>query len=169
VQEEISMMIVDKLRVKLKGVEKGEIQKRYTEKPEAHQYYLKALYYWQMMTPEGNQKAQENYRKALETDPNYALVYSILGSNFLFAASLGFIPPEVALDALEFSPRFTRAEVRKKFPQTGAYPLITSSDVGFGFAGFTSSTFSTFASGCSISPIRRFRTLFCSTAPCFSS
>lgn len=47
---------------------------------------------------------------------------------FSVIGQLGFIPPEVVLDALEFSPRVTREEVTKRFPQTGDYPLITSSD-----------------------------------------
>ena len=47
---------------------------------------------------------------------------------FSVIGQLGFIPPEVAFDALEFSPRFTREEVTKRFPQTTEYPLITSSD-----------------------------------------
>lgn len=47
---------------------------------------------------------------------------------FSVMGQLGFIPPEVDLDALEFSPRVTREEVTKRFPQTGDYPLITSSD-----------------------------------------
>jgi PHP family Zn ribbon phosphoesterase len=47
---------------------------------------------------------------------------------FSIIGQLGFIPPAVALDALEFSPRVTRKEVEKMFPQTTEYPLITSSD-----------------------------------------
>ena len=97
IQEEISLAIVEKLKLNLRGKAKGEMLKRHTENPYAYQYYLKGLYYWQMMTPEGNLKAQENYRKAIETDPYYAFVYSILGSNFLFAGMLGFITPEMAV------------------------------------------------------------------------
>jgi len=97
IQEEISLAIVEKLQMNLRGGARGGILKRHTENPQAFQYYLKGLYYYQMMTPEGNQKAQENYRKAIEADPNYALVYSILGSNFGFAGLQGFIPPEVAV------------------------------------------------------------------------
>jgi TolB-like protein/Tfp pilus assembly protein PilF len=97
IQDEISLAIVEKLKMNLRGSAKGGILKRYTENTEAYQYYLKGLYFYSMMTPEGNQKAQENYRKALETDPNYALVYSILGSNFIFAGLQGFIPPEVSI------------------------------------------------------------------------
>jgi hypothetical protein len=88
---------VEKLKVKL-GKEKKEVMlKRHTENHEAYQLYLRGFYYWQKMIPEGNQKAQEYYRKALEADPGYALVYSVLGSNFMFAGLLGFIPPEMAV------------------------------------------------------------------------
>lgn len=97
IQDEISLAIVEKLKMNLRGSAKGGILKRNTENTEAYQYYLKGLYFYSMMTPEGNQKAQENYRKALETDPNYALVYSILGSNHIFAGLQGFIPPDVSV------------------------------------------------------------------------
>jgi len=97
IQEEISMAIVEKLKVTIRRGVRDVILKRHTENPEAYQYYLKGLYYWQMMTPEGNQKAQENYRKAIVTDPKYAMVYSVLGSNFLFAGTMGFIPPDTAV------------------------------------------------------------------------
>ena len=61
---------------------------------------------------------------------------------FSVIGQLGFIPPGVALDALEFSPRFTREEIKNKFPQTGAYPLITSSDAHYlGDIGKSSTTF----------------------------
>jgi len=47
--------------------------------------------------------------------------YSVIGQ-------LGFIPPGLALDGLEFSPRITLEEVHPRFPQCTGYPLITSSD-----------------------------------------
>jgi len=97
IQEEISLTIVEKLKMSIRGGARGGILKRYTESTAAYQYYLKGIYYYQFMTPEANQKAQEYYRKAIETDPQYALVYSILGSNFGFAGILGFIPPEVSV------------------------------------------------------------------------
>jgi adenylate cyclase len=97
IQDEISLAIVEELKMNIRVGTRGGILKRHTENPKAYQYYLKGLYYYQFMTPEGNRKAQENYRKAIETDPYYALVYSILGSNFLFAGLQGFIPPNVAV------------------------------------------------------------------------
>lgn len=47
--------------------------------------------------------------------------YSIIGQ-------LGFIPPGLALDGLELSPKIGIEEAQKKFPQCSDYPLITSSD-----------------------------------------
>lgn len=45
---------------------------------------------------------------------------------FSLIGQLGFIPPGLALDGLEVSPRLLVAEARKKFP--GQYPLLTFSD-----------------------------------------
>ena len=98
IQESISLSIVEKLKLQLSGEEKGSVLKHHTESPEAYQFYLKGLYFWQKMTPEGNVKAQENYVKAIEADPEFALVYAILGSNFLFATSMGFLPPKLAVE-----------------------------------------------------------------------
>ena len=95
IQEEISLSIVKNLNLKLIGEEKGKLLKRPTEDTEAFQYYLKGLYCWQQMTPEGNQMAQEYYTKAFTKDPQFALSYAILGSNYHFAGSIGLLPPAV--------------------------------------------------------------------------
>ena len=109
IQEEISLSIVKNLNLKLLGKEKGRLLKRPTEDTEAFQYYLKGLYCWQKMTPEGNRAAQENYTKAYEKDPKFALALNILGANHMSAAYTGFLPPslvyqktkELTLKALE--------------------------------------------------------------------
>lgn len=139
IQEEISMAIVEKLKMNLGGEESGGRPKRHTENPEAYQYYLKGLYYWQMMTPEGNVKAQENYLKAIETDPKYALVYSILGSNFLFAGTLGFIPPKMAVDnAREYTKKALEidANISVAHSTMGAISLIYDWDLEASKEGF---------------------------------
>jgi PHP family Zn ribbon phosphoesterase len=50
--------------------------------------------------------------------------YSLIGQ-------LGFIPPDLALDAVEISWRLDLAEARAKIPGLEALPLITSSDAHF--------------------------------------
>lgn len=47
---------------------------------------------------------------------------------FSIIGQLGFVPPGLALDALEISPRMDASGVQKTIPQTKDYPLITSSD-----------------------------------------
>ncbi len=101
IQEEISLSIVGKLNVKLIGDEKGKLLKRPTEDTEAFQFYLKGLYCWQQMTPEGNLLAQENYTKAFKKDPQFALAYAILGSNYGFAGTIGLLPPALVWQKLK--------------------------------------------------------------------
>jgi adenylate cyclase len=51
IQDEISLAIVDKLKIKLLGKEKQGLVKRHTDNQEAHSYYLKGRYFWNKMTP----------------------------------------------------------------------------------------------------------------------
>lgn len=44
---------------------------------------------------------------------------------------LGFVPPDLAIDALEISKHITPEEARKEFPQIASYQLIQSGDVHF--------------------------------------
>jgi hypothetical protein len=46
VQEEISMEISEKLRLRLNGEEQKRLSKPYTENTEAYQLYLKGRYHW---------------------------------------------------------------------------------------------------------------------------
>lgn len=48
--------------------------------------------------------------------------------SFSIIGQLGFVPPALALDALEISGRTTAAEARERFPDCRNYPLITGSD-----------------------------------------
>ena len=56
IQDEITMEIVDKLRIKIFGTEKEMVAKRYTDNPEAYNLLLKARYFWGKRTREGFEK-----------------------------------------------------------------------------------------------------------------
>ncbi len=47
---------------------------------------------------------------------------------FSIIGQLGFIPDTLALDAVEVSANSNSGEVRKRFPDCGRYPVVTSSD-----------------------------------------
>jgi len=80
-QREIAREIVDKLKLKVSGEEKG-LAKHYTENNEAYQLYLKGRFYWNKRTVEGLQKALEYFQQAIDRDPNFALAYSGLGDTY---------------------------------------------------------------------------------------
>jgi PHP family Zn ribbon phosphoesterase len=48
--------------------------------------------------------------------------------SFSIIGQLGFVPPQLALDALEVSAHMTVSEAIRRFPDCGQYPIITSSD-----------------------------------------
>ena len=51
--------------------------------------------------------------------------------SFSIPSQLGFIPPDLSLDALEISRHTTLPEAREQIPECGRYPVLTSSDAHF--------------------------------------
>ena len=101
IQDEISLAVVDKLKIKLLGEEKARVVKRYTEDPEAYNLYLKGRYFMQTFTPEGYKRAIECYQQALQKDPNYALAYSGLAMNDFLVTFHGLVRPKEAIPRMK--------------------------------------------------------------------
>lgn len=76
VQDEITLAVVEALKVRLLGEAKSAVLKRHTADPEAYELYLKGRYYYNKHTPEGWVKALDFYDKAIEKEPEYATVYA---------------------------------------------------------------------------------------------
>ena len=74
-QREIAREIVDTLKLKVSGQERG-LAKHYTESNEAYQLYLKGRFYFNKRSEEGMQKSLEYFQQAIEKDPTFALAYS---------------------------------------------------------------------------------------------
>jgi TolB-like protein/tetratricopeptide (TPR) repeat protein len=83
IQDEISKMIVDILKIKLSGNHADQLEGSFTENPEAHEDYLKGRYYWNMRTEEGIKKAIGYFEDAISKDSNYAAAYSGLADTYL--------------------------------------------------------------------------------------
>lgn len=75
IQDEIAMAITNELKLKLLGSEKELLRKRYTESVEAYNHYIQGLFYWNERTAESLYKAIEEFRRAIEIDPEYALAF----------------------------------------------------------------------------------------------
>jgi serine/threonine protein kinase/Flp pilus assembly protein TadD len=96
VQEEISKVISDKLRLKLTGAEEKLLQKRYTENTEAYQLYLKGRYHLAKLTGDSIKKGTVFFQQAIDLDPAYALAYAGLADAY-YALSSAHMPPHEAM------------------------------------------------------------------------
>jgi eukaryotic-like serine/threonine-protein kinase len=119
VQEEISSVISDKLRLKLSGKEKKQLSKRHTENAEAYQLYLKGRFHWNKWTEEGFNKSIEYYEQAIRLDPQFGLAYSGLSDaygalwylNYLTAQEALPKATATALKAIEIDERLAEAHL----------------------------------------------------------
>lgn len=96
IQDEISLAIVDNLKVKLLKGEKTKIIKRHTENKEAYNLYLKGRYFWNRRHEGDMMKAIECYQQALAKDPTYALPYVGIADVFNVFGLWSFIDPKEA-------------------------------------------------------------------------
>ena len=109
VQDEITVAVVEALKVKLLSREKSVILKRHTSDPDAYESYLRGLSHFNTFTPEGFQKAIESFNRAITIDPHYASAYAGLAdaytemSFFSFSAHSEWMPKaeDAARKALE--------------------------------------------------------------------
>jgi len=78
-QEEISLSIVDVLKIKLLENDKEKLIRRYTDNIEAYNLYLQGMVFFNSLNLKIVGNSIEYLNKALEKDPNYALAYYGLG------------------------------------------------------------------------------------------
>ena len=84
VQDEISLAIVEHLKVSLLSGEKAALRKRSTADTEAYNLYLKGLYFMARPDAGSYAKALEFFRAAVVKDPGFAQAYA--GMAFVFGA-----------------------------------------------------------------------------------
>lgn len=127
-QREMAREIVDKLKLKVSGEEKG-LAKHYTENNEAYQLHLKGRFYWNKRTAESMRKALEYFQQAIDRDPNFALAYSGLADTYALLGGPeagGDMQPNetlpksraAAVKALEIDETLAEAHVSLAHPMT---------------------------------------------------
>jgi len=117
IQDEISLAIVEHLKVSLLAGEKNALRKRSTADTEAYNLYLKGLYFIVRPNPESIQKALSFFHEALDRDPNFALahagianVYGALGMMNLAPQTEMFPKAKAAIEkALALDPDLAEA------------------------------------------------------------
>lgn len=76
IQDEISLAITDKLKLKLIGEEKQKLTKRYTDNVDSYNIYLKGLYFRRKLKAGDIQKSIELFNLAIDKDSSNALAWA---------------------------------------------------------------------------------------------
>ncbi len=97
IQDEISLKIVENLKIKLEISKTKRLVKRTTEDTEAYNLYLKGRYHWSKVTKQGCEKALGYFQQVIEKDPSYALAYAGIAHCHLRNAWYYFLPPKEEL------------------------------------------------------------------------
>ncbi len=124
IQDEISLAIVDSLKVELLGEARSRLVKRHTADRVAHNLYLKGLYFWNRRLEGGMKRARDYYQRAIEKDPGYALAHVGVADTHNISGLFGFSPPgetfarakAAAARALEIDDSLGEAHASLAFP-----------------------------------------------------
>jgi len=95
IQDEISLSIVDRLKVKLLRQEKSSILKRSTDDFELYDLFLKASHYIKLATPAAIGKAVDYIGQVLQKDPQFIPGYGALGVINITSSFFGNLPPNI--------------------------------------------------------------------------
>ena len=112
IQDEITEVIISKLKLKLMVDEKMALVKRHTESIDAYHLYLKGRYFFnKRFEPGAMQNAIGQYQKATQIDANYGLAYSGLADCYNLLGIFQFrSPSDVFPKAREFSERALKCD-----------------------------------------------------------
>ena len=76
IQSIVAGEIVTALKAEITPEEKINLSKHYTENIDAYKFYLRGRNFWYAQSPENFDSAENNYKKAIQLEPNYALAYA---------------------------------------------------------------------------------------------
>jgi tetratricopeptide (TPR) repeat protein len=94
-QNELSADIARQIHLRLSPERLTALDRRHTKDPEAYLLYLQALFLWNQLRPETNQRAIEYYTRATKRDPDYALAWAGLALVYAGAPINADAPPKV--------------------------------------------------------------------------
>lgn len=93
----VSRQIANQLETALSVNELEEIEKVYTENPEAYQLYLKGRFFWYRRTKDDLSRSEDYFNQALAIDPNYSLAWAGLADTYLIMTYWRWLPKDEGL------------------------------------------------------------------------
>ena len=94
--EEISLKIVEALKITINAYEKAAVEKRYTENTVAFNLYSLGRFHWGKRSQEGFIKALEYFRQAIEIDAHFALAHAGIADVYNTQGLFSHLPPQDA-------------------------------------------------------------------------
>jgi TolB-like protein/lipopolysaccharide biosynthesis regulator YciM len=119
-QADLAQGVAAEIQLKLTPAQQARLASTHTTRLEAHEAYLKGLYFWNKITEEGVREAIDYFQQAINLDPAYAEAYASLGSCYGILGNLTAIPPNesfprnkaAALKALELDDTVSEAHAQ---------------------------------------------------------
>jgi serine/threonine-protein kinase len=101
IQDEISLAILNAIKIKLFGAAKVAVLKKNTDNPAAYQLYLQGRFYYNKWEADGFSKAIDYFRAAIQIEPDYALAYAGIAYCYLTSWYYKYLPPEKCLPQMK--------------------------------------------------------------------
>jgi TolB-like protein/Flp pilus assembly protein TadD len=110
-QRDLSEAIAGQIRVKLSPSRSVAPGRRHSRNPAAYDLYLQGRHAWHQLTPATNRRAVEQYMRAVELDPQYALAWSgIADAHAASAINADARPADVSEPARDAADRAVNSE-----------------------------------------------------------
>jgi len=90
-QDEVARAIADEIRVKVTPEQQSRLSSSRHVNPEAHDAYLRGLFYWNKRGRADLEKAIGYFNQAIILDPNYALPYAGIAQSYIPLTYFGYV------------------------------------------------------------------------------
>jgi len=91
-QSEVAQAIAHQIEIKLTPQQRARLASTRSVNPEAHEAYLKGIYFWNKFTNPNFHKSVEYFREAIEKDPAYAPAYAGMAVSYANLVEFGEPP-----------------------------------------------------------------------------
>ncbi len=119
IQDEISLAILNAIKIKLFPEEKETVLKRYTDNVEAYQLYMQGRYLvYKYNGTEAFLNGIKYYEEAIKIEPGFALAYAGLAYCYMELSMDSLLPPEQCVPQMYFSQQYGKGmEMGKRLIQ----------------------------------------------------
>jgi serine/threonine-protein kinase len=93
-QMDVARAIAEEIRITISPAERARMDRERAVRPEAYEAYLRGRFHWGKRTRAGFTAALEEFRRAIELDPDFALPHSGLADVYVLLVEWGYLPPE---------------------------------------------------------------------------